>query len=624
MIKVEFLPFNITVNVSPGTTILQAAIIAGLQVESTCGGKGTCGKCKVQIQTDNPASAASVEKKFLSSAELNAGWVLACQRTLFEDAIVTLKEHKDASERKIKFSVTNEIKVIAPGIRKYALVVPVPRTDDPTADWERLINALPGNAIRFSRPVAASLPRILRQKNFQVTAILDGESLLAVEPGDTSDRCFGLAIDIGTTTIVVHLNDLNKGTVLDSGAMTNPQNAFGADVIARITHAASTPQGLHELQEKVIGGLNIIIAQLTEKHKVQSEEIYQAVVVGNTTMSHLFLGIDPTYLAPAPFTPVYQQAVEVEARELGLNMLSTGTVIVLPNVAGYVGSDTVGVMLAAGADHLEGINLIVDIGTNGEIVLVGKDKILTCSTAAGPAFEGAEIKNGMRASEGAIEGVHISTDVELTVIGGGKARGICGSGLIDALAEMVRTGVVDPSGRLANKEPQLEKLPSLLRGRLRGDGHISEFVLVWGKDSATGEDIVLTQKDIRELQLAKGAIMAGIQILLRKMEVEPEEINRVLLAGAFGNFIKKESALGIGLLPPLPLGRIVAIGNAAGDGAKMALLSTEEKARAISLARRAIHIELSSDKDFQSAFVDSLSFGRDPSTANRGRFKSKF
>lgn len=390
--------------------------------------------------------------------------------------------------------------------------------------------------------------------------------------------------------------------------MTNPQQVFGADVISRITHASRGPDQLCELQEKVIGGLNKIIAQMCQEREIGREEIYQAVVVGNTTMAHLFLGLDPTYLAPAPFIPVYRESVEVQANELGLDILGTGTVVMLPNVAGYVGADTVGVMLAAEADRLPGVSLIVDIGTNGEIILSGRKRILTCSAAAGPAFEGAEIKYGMRAAEGAIEGVRITEDIELDVIAGGKVRGICGSGLIDAIAEMVKVGVIGSTGRFVGGPAELEKLPALVRERLRKTERASEFVLTWGKDSASGEDIVLSQKDIRELQLAKGAIIAGIMILVREMGITSQEIDRVLLAGAFGNYIRKESAVGIGLLPPLPLEKISTIGNAAGDGAKMALLSMKERARADSLARRAEHIELSTRKEFQAEFIKGLDF----------------
>ena len=607
MINITFLPSERVVQVPVGTSILQAAMSAGVQVVSTCGGKGTCGKCKVQIAPEILFPSTAIEKKFLSSTELAAGWVLACQQLLTQDTIVTLQEQKDVFKRKTDFAGVLAIK-IAPRVQKISLELSRPTVEDQTPDWDRLLAALPVSGIQFDRTVATSLPKVFRAGNFQVTAVLDGDKLLAVEPGDTSQRCFGVAIDIGTTTVVVYLMDLNKGMVVSSGAVTNPQQVFGADVISRITHAAGGPDQLREVQEKVIGGLNKILDQLCQEHEISKAEIYQAVVVGNTTMAHLFLGIDPTYLAPAPFIPVYRESVEVKASELGLSILGTGTVIMLPNVAGYVGADTVGVMLSAEADRLPGVSLIVDIGTNGEIILSGRDRILTCSTAAGPAFEGAEIKFGMRAAEGAIEGVRISEDVELDVIAGGKARGICGSGLIDAIAEMFKVGVIGPTGRLALGESQLETLPTLVRERLRRTERTSEFILVWGKDSASGEDIVLTQKDIRELQLAKGAIMAGIMILVREMGITLQDIDRVLLAGAFGNYIRKESAIGIGLLPSLPLENVKTIGNAAGDGAKMALLSMEERARAEALAKRAEHLELSTRKEFQEEFIKGLDF----------------
>ncbi|SHI28133.1 ASKHA domain-containing protein [Desulfosporosinus lacus] len=609
MINITFLPSRKVVQTPVGSTILQAASVAGVQVESTCGGKGTCGKCKVQVVAKNSSLTAQVsliEKKFLSAAELSAGVVLACQRVLTEDTVVKVQEQKDVHKRKTDFVGLGHA-AIAPSVGKYPIKLTKPSVEDQTPDWDRLLASLPVSGIEFNLSVAASLPRVFRVGDFLATAVLDGDKLIAVETGDTSGRCFGAAIDIGTTTIVVYLMDLNRGTVINSGAVTNPQQAFGADVISRITHAANGPDQLRELQEKVIEGLNTIIARLCQESGISRGEIYQAVAVGNTTMAHLFLGIDPTYLAPAPFIPVFSRSVEVQAKELGLKILDTGTVIMLPNVAGYVGSDTVGVMLAAEADRLPGFSLIVDIGTNGEIVLCGKDRILTCSAAAGPAFEGAEIKYGMRAAEGAIEGVRITEDVELDVIAGGKPRGICGSGLIDAIAEMHKIGVITPTGRYASG-PVLEELPASVRDRLRKTPRASEFVLVWGDDSATGEDIVLSQKDIREMQLAKGAIMAGIMILCREMGIDPQEIDRVLLAGAFGNYIRKESAVRIGLLPSLPLEQIVTIGNAAGDGAKMALISTEERTRADLLSRRAEHVELSNKKEFQQEFLKGLDF----------------
>lgn len=610
MVKVTFVPSNKTVNVQEGSSILEAAIAAEVQVESTCGGKGTCGKCKVQIPIRQLTAVSKQEAGFLSESELEQGFVLACQVRLQEDTVVRVQEQRDAFSRKTDLNSSKEDVALAPSISKLFLNLKPPSGEDQLPDWERVTNALPNKDIPFNRTIASSLPVVLRLGKFKVTAVIDDNELVAVESGDTRDRSFGLAIDIGTTTAATYLMDLNKGVVVGHAAITNPQTVFGAGVVSRITYASNGPEGLHQLQEKVVGGLNTLIFNLCEQHKVRPEEIYQAVIVGNTTMSHLFLGVDPSYLAPAPFIPVYRQAVKVKAKELGLGILATGKVIVLPNVAGYVGSDTIGVALAAKIDRLSGITLAIDIGTNGEMILSGKGKILTCSTAAGPAFEGASIKCGMRAAEGAIEGVQIQEDMRITVtvIANVKPRGICGSGLIDAVSEMVRSGIIDSSGRIVSKPVQLEKLAPDLRERIRQVGQGKEFVLVWAKDSATGENIVLSQKDIRELQLAKAAIMAGVKILLNQMEIKVDEIDRVLLAGAFGNFIKKVSALGIGLLPRLPLERIAAIGNAAGDGSKMALLSVAERERAVNIARRAKHIELSNMRDFQDLFVASLGF----------------
>jgi uncharacterized 2Fe-2S/4Fe-4S cluster protein (DUF4445 family) len=607
MVKVTFLPDQKIAEILENSTIAQAAVAAGVQIESTCGGRGTCGKCKVQIPKDQMKADDDSNSKLLSEAEREAGWVLACTYHVHEDITVKLSPQKDATKRKTAFEQEQTVK-LAPSIEKYALELSRPKVEDQTPDWERLVAAIPPRDYQFNSRIARYLPQVLHQAGFKVTVVLDGNSILTVEPGDTTERSYGLAIDIGTTTIVVYLLDLSNGVVVDSGAVTNPQRVFGADVISRINYASQGQEKLLQLQSYVVEGLNGIVSQLCKDKGIRKEEIYQAVVVGNTTMSHLFLGIDPTYLGPAPFIPVFRKAVQVEAHELGLDILETGHVVVLPNVAGDVGADTVGVMLAAKVDQLPGFTLVLDIGTNGEMILAGRNRILTCSTAAGPAFEGAEIKHGMRAAEGAIEGVEITDDVQIVVIGGTKPRGICGSGLIDVIAEMAKSGVINETGRLATQPEDLEVLPPLLQKRIRKGEQGGEFVLAWAQDTTTGEDVVLTQKDIRELQLAKGAMRAGVEVLMTEMGISKEQLDRVLLAGAFGNYIKKKSALGIGLLPEIPIERVSAIGNAAGDGAKMALLSIVERTRATELADHAEHIELSTRKDFQEEFIKALSF----------------
>lgn len=600
--------------VSAGSTILQAAIAAGVHLQSACGGKGTCGKCRVILSPEDRTEPLPEEKKFLSDEQSANGVVLACKRNVESNINVLLIQQKDVFDRKTQLGQENQVYELAPLVRKQVVKVSVPSTSDQRSDWERLVAELPESdtPLRFNRGIAAKLPKILRDASFQVTVVTAGDELFAVEPGDTSTRAYGLAIDIGTTTVVAYLMNLFEGRTVARGALTNPQQGAGADVLSRIAYVVEHPSGLNQLQTQVVEGLNQIISNLCQEESIKPQEIYQAVIVGNTTMSHLFLGIDPTYLAPAPFIPSFRQSVTVKASELGLQILGDGTVTVLPIVAGYVGSDTVGVMLSGQADQLEGIHLLVDIGTNGEIVLVGKGRILSCSTAAGPAFEGAGVKHGMRAADGAIERVKITDDIELGIIGkkGEKVRGICGSGLLDAISEMHRAGIINSGGRMIFSEGDIEELPTALRERVLNEDGGREFVLAWKEESATGENITITQMDIRGLQLAKGAVLAGIRILLNHLGLGTEDIDMIHLAGAFGNYISKESALGIGLLPQVSLDKIQSMGNAAGNGAQMALLSTIQMERANSLARDAEHIELSTETSFQDEFLESLALGQ--------------
>ncbi len=593
------------VMVEKGTSLLEAAARAGVAVEGNCGGKGTCGKCKVKLTQNNPAPPTGAEKKFLSSGELKAGWALACQRAASEEAFVEVPEQSDAFRRKISLSEDDSAVKPEPALSKIALTLERPTVQDQTPDLERLLAALPDNGVEVSPRLLPALPKILRQERFAVTAVLTAEKLLAVEPGRTADRLFGMAFDIGTTTIMGSLHDLNSGKALAVGAATNPQNVYGADVISRITYASGEENGLEKMQRKVMEALNQIIENLAEKAGIKPQEIYEAVAVGNTTMSHLFLGIDPTYLAPAPFIPAYRRPLTMEAAEIGLAINPVGEVTVLPNIAGYVGSDTVGVILATGLDQRRDRCAVIDIGTNGELALAAGGRILSCSTAAGPAFEGAQIKHGMRAADGAIEAVRIEEgEVVLEIIGNAAPRGICGSGLIDAAAALLDAGVIDPSGRLVDPETTGAQLPPQLKSRLRRGKGGFEFLLA-GKGS---EEILLTQSDLRELQLAKGAIYAGLQILLKEAGLTESDLDEVLLAGAFGNYIRKESARGIGLLPGLPLEQITPVGNAAGRGARMTLISKTERARAFALSDLVEHVELSTRPDFQDAFIKALSF----------------
>jgi len=611
MSKLKFIPQNKEIAVESGTNLLKAADQAGLYIEGDCAGKGTCGKCRVKIVEGETGKPTRAEQKHLSEEELSEGWVLSCQKKVKNDLIVEVPVQKEAHLRKTTLAGGVEKLEGDPAVEKIAVKLDRPAVKDQTADLERLLKHLDRDDLTVELRELAGLPGMLRNNNFSVTVTIAGNRIISIEPGDTGDQLFGIAFDIGTTTIMGSLLDLQKAEIIAVAAETNPQNIYGADVISRINHASEGKEELKQLQDKVIEAANKIIKDLLRQTKVAKDRVFEIVAVGNTTMSHLFMGVDPTYLAPAPFIPAYSRALEVEASALGLEINPGGRVFFLPNIAGYVGSDTLGVILATDMDKRNGKRAAIDIGTNGELVLAANGRLMACSTAAGPAFEGAQIKQGMRASAGAVEAVqYIDGDFKISTIDDAPARGICGSGLIDAAAALVDAGLINATGKLINPEENPEQVDEKFRQRLkRGEGGF-EFILVPGSDSDTGNDIVLSQGDLRELQLAKGAIYAGLKILLKEMELDEKELDEVLLAGAFGNYVRKESALTIGLLPGLPPEKIIAVGNAAGDGSRMALASQSIRERAFALPGKVEHLELSTRQDFQEIFVDALKFGQ--------------
>lgn len=611
MPKLTFIPQNKEIEVDSGTNLLKAADQAGLYIEGDCAGKGTCGKCRVKIVEGDAGNPTKAERKHLSEKELSEGWALSCQKRVKDNLTIEVPVQKEAHLRKTTLAGGVEDLEGDPTIEKIAVKLSRPAVKDQTADLERLLKHLDRDDLSVELRELSVFPGMLRSNNFSVTAAISGNRIISIEPGDTSDQLFGIAFDIGTTTIMGSLLDLHKAEVIAVAAETNPQNIYGADVISRINHASEGKENLKQLQEKVIEAANTIIKELLKQTKVAKDRVYEIVAVGNTTMSHLFMGVDPTYLAPAPFIPAYSRALEVEASTLGLDINPAGRVIFLPNIAGYVGSDTLGVILATEMDKRTSKCAAIDIGTNGELVLAANGRLMACSTAAGPAFEGAQIKQGMRASAGAVEAVqYVNDDFEISTIDDAPAKGVCGSGLIDAAAALVDSGLIDATGRIINPEENPDQLPEKFKNRLNRGESGFEFILVPGSDSETGDDIVLSQGDLRELQLAKGAIYAGLKILLKEAEIDEQELDEVLLAGAFGNYVRKESALTIGLLPQLPLEKIIAVGNAAGDGSRMALASKKIRERAFALPDQVEHLELSTRRDFQDIFVDALKFGQ--------------
>ena len=594
--KVIFQPSGAELIADPGMTIMQALHKAGLNIDAPCGGNGTCKKCKVKV-TDSEGERT----------------VLACQTVITGDMTVDISR-EDEGHRILMGGITREV-AATPSVSVYTVQVPKPSTEDLRSCWLRLCTAaeeaagLASGSIRPNLLVISDLYRTLEDNAYRVDVVLCNGELLAVQP--VGVPVLGLAYDIGTTTIACYLLDLRSGKQLSQSSMLNPQTTFGGDVIMRMKY--SVENGLDELTDCVRKALNTLAAKSAASAKQKLKDIYLVTVVGNTCMHHLFMGISPASLAYAPYTAAVTEAIQSEAVRFGFSVHPSAKLFMLPNIAGFVGADTVGAALAAAMDEKEQLTLLIDIGTNGEMVLGTKAHLVACSTAAGPAFEGALISCGMRGAEGAIDHVKLLEGrLEYTVIGGGKPIGICGSGLIDLLSELVRVGLVESGGRMVDDDeiacdPACKPYAGLLETR---DG-LRAFRLAAPEESGSGEALYFTQKDVREVQLAKGAMAAGIQMMCRHLGVTVDEIQSVMIAGAFGSYMSPSSACGIGLIPPQLGDRVLAIGNAAGEGSKLCALSIEEYRRAATLARGMDYLELAADPAFQDVFVDQLEFPSD-------------
>jgi uncharacterized 2Fe-2S/4Fe-4S cluster protein (DUF4445 family) len=602
---VIFLPDNSSVTVAPGTPLLDAARQAGLRMQSPCGGQGRCGKCLVQAATgvDDPTP---VETRVLSPARLNDGWRLACQTRVVGDALVTVPESSLAIEHRIMVDGAQREVLVEPNVRKLSLQLPAPSVEDPRSDLNRVMEALGEGALPPSRlEPLQDLPGILRAGGYQITAVLAGNRLAAVEAGDTTEEAYGLAVDVGTTTVVAYLCHLPTGAAVAVASDLNSQAQYGDDVISRIQAATGDAEDLRGLNQAIIAVINDLVARTCHEAGVPPDAIYEVAVVGNTCMSHLLLGVSPAGLGTVPFVPSFRSAQTVRAADLGIDINPHGSVYVAPNIGSFVGADTVGVMLASELDRGDGLRIAVDIGTNGEIVVAKGGELYACSTAAGPAFEGAKISCGVRASHGAIDAVRIDDDVDCHVIGDVRPRGLCGSGLVDVIAELVRVGAVAETGRMLTRV-EASALPEKVRERLSENEHGMEFVLARADEAYAGEPITLTARDVREMQLAKAAIYGGMELMLHQVGAEPGDVEQLLLAGAFGNYIRRESALAIGLIPSVAAERIASIGNAAGVGARLMLCSLSERRRAQEIARSTRHVELSEREGFYDRFADAM------------------
>jgi len=602
---VKFKPDGKVATVEEGTTLTKAADIAGITIDSPCGGKGTCGKCKVMVYAGNVEPPNEAEERFFTHDELKDGLRLACQTVVSSDLEVVVPQ--DSRIRAIKIlsaGIGREVR-LHPNISKIYVELPEQTLERQISDFTNIKEALKSKFpdVKTDLNMLREIPSILRKSKFKVTLVLNDNKLIDIEPGDTTKKNYGIAIDIGTTTVVSTVIDLNTGNDLAVASALNTQATHGADVVSRINYTVENENGLNELGDRIAQVINQINEYACAEARVDSRNIHEMTVVGNTTMTHLFLKVPTRNLAVMPYVGVFSDPVEVTATKMGFNVNPCANVYVLPNIAGFVGADTVGVILASALNRSESVKLAIDIGTNGEVALGSHEKLLTCSTAAGPAFEGAMITHGMRGAPGAIERVEITDSPICQVIRGGNPIGICGSGLIDVVAEMLRLGIVDETGRMTDPD-ELDISAELKTYIRRNDEYGLHFVLY----ESDGQRVVITQRDIRQVQLAKGAIKAGVEILMRRLGIKLEDVSEVLLAGAFGNYIKKENAIRLGLIPNFPLDKVHFIGNAAAAGAKMALMSKEAREEAIRISKSTEYVELATDPNFQNEFMDAMMF----------------
>jgi uncharacterized 2Fe-2S/4Fe-4S cluster protein (DUF4445 family) len=601
---------GVTFDIPYNETLFEAAVKVGVEVDTACGGNGTCGKCKVRFEAD-PAPAKPIDHAHLSGGEIQRGYRLSCQVEARRDMVVFVPPAGSRVRVQILHQGVQRDVPLQPNARKIFIPYTPPRTRDGVADWDAIKRTLPRwfQGVRVPLHWLRELPAFIRREAGLTLVVVERE-VTRLEAGDTTAHHYGVAVDIGSTTVVAFLVDLNTGAEVDVVSSLNKQAAYGDDLVARLSRAQYSPEGLARMHHLIIEQLNELLQQLAGRAGIEVGQINEVTVVGNMTMHHFLLRLDSTYLGLSPYAPVIRDSVTARAGELGLSLNPDTPIYLLPNIAGFVGSDTVGVILASELHTSPGIKMAVDVGTNGEIALGSRARLIACSAPAGPAFEGARIRMGMRAALGAIDHVTLDDDVHFSVIGEAPPRGICGSALIDIAAGLLRAGLLDYTGKLLRRDELPANVPDRLQERLveTDNRRDSCFVVAWARESGAENDIIFTQQDIREFQLAKGAIRAGGMVLEKVMGLADEDLEEVVLAGAFGTFIDLANARQVNLTPQVPLERLRSVGNAAGVGARLALISTRERAAAERIGRKTEHIRLSGLEDFQKAFVHAMRF----------------
>ena len=600
---VNFQPIGIRVTVIDGNSLLNAAQGAGINIASLCGGIGVCDSCKIRLINGSLTETTLEEKAVFTEYELKSGYRLACQSYPKSDLIIEIPPESLTAPQRLQIEGQSQIVQIDPAVIPIEVEIQEPTINDLRSDTVRVIDALIHAGVKpplgFNISVLEVMSPLLRKYQWHTTmAMRDGE-VVAVLPFSTS--LLGLAVDVGTTKLAAYLCDLNTGAILAKAGAMNPQTAFGEDVISRISYSNNVLGGSNTLQTRLIDTINQLIQELClqegyNKLPLTSNQIVEAVVVGNTAMHHLFAGLPVHQLGMAPYVPAVSNSLEFDANRIGLNIAPGAKIYLPPNIAGYVGADHVAMLLATGIWSSNKTSIALDIGTNTEISLSYKDQLFSCSCASGPAFEGAHIQAGMRAAPGAIERVQIIHDeLRTQTIDNAAPIGICGSGILDAIACMHQLGALDHRGSFLPAHPAV-----------RQSDHKYEFILVDHFKSGNGRDIVITRQDVNEIQLAKGAIRTGIEALIETAGISADAIEEFIIAGAFGTYINIPSAIEIGMFPALPLERFRQVGNAAGAGARQMLLSMEQRSVAEKIAKRVKYIELSTYPNFSNIFSKSL------------------
>jgi uncharacterized 2Fe-2S/4Fe-4S cluster protein (DUF4445 family) len=619
-VTLTFEPSGLRAQVKKGSRVLDALTAMNVGIRSECGGRGVCGKCKIICKDpDRLSTIAKAEKNRLSPLQLRSGFRLACCSIAIHDATVFVPQESRLARRRVLTEGTETVVQADPTVRKFYVTVDKPSISDVRSDTSRLKDSLRdthGLEIHsVDRQILKTLSETLRKAKWKVTTTISNlHELMSVEEGDTTNKLCGIAVDIGTSKIVGYLSDLNTGKLVATASLENPQLIHGEDVISRLSHASKSDKALRELHTLATNGVNAVVQQACSAGNLNPKSVYEVTVVGNTAMHHLFLGLNPRTLGRAPYIPTVSEPIDAKARELSLRVNPGANVHMPPVIAGFVGSDAVADIISTGIYWSNRLSMVIDIGTNTEIMLGNKDGMMACSCASGPAFEGSHIECGMKAISGAIEKLQINAspsgdlNVHCETIGGVGPVGMCGSGIIDAVASLLQLHAIDRSGVFTR---------DFHSSRLRTNRGLEEFVLIT-RGERVARDIVITQKDIEQVQLAKAAIFAGCQILMKTRKVKTQDIETMFIAGAFGNYMNVDNAKLIGMLPSVHTNGIRLVGNAAGAGARLVLISRKQRLQESLVQQKTRYVELALNPDFQKEFSSNIPFTHCPPTVKGG------